>query len=334
MADIRILLAQAAEIIKKEIAVVTRDESITYPEDIECGITYEEACSKAGKNCKGWNIYMSYADGIKFFVCVSSDKYYESQVIELLMLLLGSTFEKNDSAAVYMEKAVEGKYDAAELVKLEENLSYCLPGYMLLVDNFGDSGNEVIEILVNTMNVKISLTYDNRIIAVADEENIEEACSSFIKNVLSELLIECKAVIGGRAAKASELHGLYENCIEALCLMQIYSLGDSVVNYESMYGYRAAYNLNPKLKESIRNKVFTAEFTEIANGELGITIEEFFRNNLNLTDTAAKLFIHRNTLLYRLEKIQKCTGFDLKRFEDSWLFKLAWMIHKEKSKIF
>jgi len=330
MADIRILLAQAAEIIKKEITVVTQYESIVYPEDNECGITYEEACKEAGKNCKGWNIYMSCTEGIKFFVCISSDKYYESEAVELLMLLLGSAFEKNDSAAAYMEKAVEGKYDAAGLAKLEENLSGCFPGYMLLVDNFYDSRDEVIEILVNTMNVKISLIYDNRIIAVAEEENIEEVCSSFIKNVLSELLIECKAVIGGRASKASELHGLYENCIEALCLMQIYSLGDSVINYESMYGYRAAYNLDPKLKESIRNKVFTAEFTEMANGELGTTIEEFFKNNLNLTDTAAKLYIHRNTLLYRLEKIQKYTGFDIKRFEDSWLFKLAWMIHKER----
>jgi sugar diacid utilization regulator len=244
---------------------------------------------------------------------------------------LDTALEGEDSAAAYMRKALEGKYDAAELVKLEENLKDCLPGYILVVDNFEDSRDEVLEILINTMNIKISLTYENRIIAAADEENIEEACNSFIKNVLSELLMECKAVIGGRAAKASELHGFYENCIEALCLKQIYSLGDSVINYEGMYGYRIAYSLDPKLKESISRRVFTAEFKEMVSGELGTTIEEFFKNNLNLTDTAAKLYVHRNTLLYRLEKIQKCTGFDLKRFEDSWLFKLAWMIYKENS---
>lgn len=330
MADIRILLSKAAEIIKKEIAVVTQDGSIVYPEGNECDITYEEAYKATGKNCRGWNVYMSHADMVKFFICVRSDKYYESEATELVILLLGSAFEKDDSAAAYMEKAVEGKYDAAGLAKLEENLSDCFPGYMLLVDNLGDSRDEILEVLVNTMNVKISLIYDNSIIVLADEENIEEVCRSFIENVLSELLIECKALIGGRAEKASELHGLYQNCIESLCLKQIYSLGDSVINYEGMYGYRTAYNLDPNLKESIKNKVFTPEFEEMANGELGITIEEFFRNNLNLTDTAAKLYIHRNTLLYRLEKIQKCTGFDLKRFEDSWLFKLAWMIRKER----
>ena len=330
MADMRILLEQAAGIIKKKIAVITQNESIVYPEDTDQGITYEEAYKKTGKNCKGWNIHMSDAAGTKFFVCVSADKYYESEDIELVMLLLSSAFERDDSSAAYLRKAVEGKYDAAELAKLEDNLSGCLPGYMLLIDNFKDSRDEVLEILINTMDIKISQIYDNRIIAVADEENIEEACSSFIKNVLSELLIECKAVIGGRAAYAKELHGLYENCIEALCLKQIYSLGDSILNYEGMSGYRVAYNLDPKLKESISRRIFTAEFKEMVNGELGITIEELFKNNLNLTDTAAKLYVHRNTLLYRLEKIQKCTGFDLKRFEDSWLFKLAWMIYKER----
>ncbi len=329
MADMRLLLAQAAEITKKRIAVIIKNEGIVYPEGSDFGITYEEACKKTGENYKGFNIYMSGAAGTRFFVCISSDKYYESEASNLVILLLSAAAESSDSAATFLKKAVDGKYDAAELAKLEENLKSYLPGYMLLVDEFGDYKNEVLEILVNTMDIGISIQYDNRIIAVAKEENIAEACSGFVKNVLSELLIECRIVIGGRAAYTKELHGLYENCIEALCLKHIYSLGDSVLNYEDMYGYRIAYNLDPKLKEFISRRVFTAEFKEMLNGELGITIEEFFKNNLNLTDTAGKLYIHRNTLLYRLDKIYKSTGFDIKRFEDSWLFKLAWMIYKE-----
>jgi len=326
------LLAQAAEITKKRIAVILQDENIAYPEGFNPGISYEEASRKTGKNYKGCNIYSADAVETKCFVCISSDKYYESEITNLVMLLLGSGTESSDSAAAFLKKAILGKYDAAELAKLEENLKSYLPGYMLLIDDFGDYKNEVLEILINTMDIRITLQYGNRIIAVANEENIAEACSSFIKNVLSELLIECKAVIGGRAAYAKELQGLYENCIEALCLKQLYSLGESVLDYEGMYGYRIAYNLDPKLKELISRRVFTGEFKELLNGELGITVEEFFKNNLNLTDTAAKLYIHRNTLLYRLDKINKCTGFDLKRFEDSWLFKLAWMIYKENSR--
>ncbi|HYF75451.1 MAG TPA: helix-turn-helix domain-containing protein [Candidatus Nitrosocosmicus sp.] len=332
MADMKVLLAKAAGIIKKKMAVLTQDESLVWPEGSDIGITYEEACKKAGSNYKGFNIYASDTYGTSLFLCISAGKYYESEAAALAMLLLASSAEMADTAEAYLRRAVEGKYDAAQLAKLEEKLVCCLPGHLLLIDDFGDYKDEVLEILVNSMEVKVTLEYDNRLIAIVNEDNIAEACGSFIKNVLSELLIECSIVIGGRAACAKELHGLYENCSEALCLKQVYGLADSILNYEGMYGYRIAYNLNPRLKELISRRVFTEDFREMVNGELGNTIEEFFKNNLNLTDTAAKLYIHRNTLLYRLDKIHKSTGFDLKRFEDSWLFKLAWMIYKENSR--
>ena len=330
MADMRILLAKAAEIINSRIAIITENETTVYPESTAIGISFEEACKKAGRSYKGWNIYIPDPSGARFFLCVGSDKYYESETTALIMLLIKSALEEEDPASKYLERLVEGKYDQAELANLEEYLRSCLPGHMLLIDNFGNSRDEVFDILVNSINIKTSMIYDNRIIALADEENIGEACSSFIKNVLSELFIECNAVIGGRAEKASQLHSLYKNCLEALSLRHIYGLSDSVTDYDGMYGYRVAYNLDPKLKKSIMDMVFTKEFEEIAEGELEKTIEEFFKNNLNITDTAAKLYVHRNTLLYRLEKIQKCTGFDIRRFEGSWLFKLAWIIHKEK----
>lgn len=332
MIEMKLLLERAAEITQKRIAVIMNNDNLVYPEGDHKCITYEEACMKAGKNYKGWNIYACGADEKEFFVCIAADRYYESESVNLVILLLNSAVSSETSEEAYMRIAIEGNYDAAELARLEDNLKSCLPGNMLLVDNYKDSRDEVFEILINTMDIKIGFFHNNRIIAVAEEENISEACSSFIKNVLSELLLECEVAIGGKAAAAKELHQLYENCKEALCLKNIYNLGDRVLSYEAMYGYRIAYNLDPALKEFIKGKVFTAEFNEVSNGELGITVEEFFKNNLNLTDTAAKLYVHRNTLLYRLDKIHKYTGFDLKRFEDSWLFKLAWMINKENSK--
>jgi hypothetical protein len=160
MADIKALLTQAAEITKKKIAVVTQNGSIVYPEESVLDITYEEARKKVGKNCRGWNIHMSDAAEAGFFVCIGSDKYYESEVNEMIMLLLSSAFEREDPAAATLRKAVEGKYDAAELAKLEENLSAYLPGYLLLIDNFGDSREEVLEILINSLNIKLRLIYE------------------------------------------------------------------------------------------------------------------------------------------------------------------------------
>jgi hypothetical protein len=293
---------------------------------------YKEASRKAGRNYKGWNIYPCGFPDKNILVCIEAEKYFQSETTGLVILLVSSAVAGEADSEAYLRKAVEGNYDAAGLAALEEKLSQYLPGYILLIDNFKDCREDVLEILVNSMKIKACISESDRIVAVAEEDNIEEACGSFVKNVLSELLIECRMAIGGRAKTVGEMHQLYENCKEAFCFKSIYGLKENVLDYEAMYGYRIAGSLDPKLKAMIQERVFTPEFIEAANGELGTTIEEFFRNNLNLTDTAAKLYVHRNTLLYRLDKIHKYTGFDLKKFEDSWLFKLAWMLHKENKK--
>lgn len=59
-----------------------------------------------------------------------------------------------------------------------------------------------------------------------------------------------------------------------------------------------------------------------------VTVYAFFDNNLNISETARKLFIHRNTLVYRLEKIQRKTGLDVRVFEDALTFKIAVMVEK------
>ena len=58
------------------------------------------------------------------------------------------------------------------------------------------------------------------------------------------------------------------------------------------------------------------------------TIQKFFENNLNVSETSRKLFVHRNTLVYRLDKIQKSTNLDLRVFEDAITFKIALMVVK------
>jgi carbohydrate diacid regulator len=63
------------------------------------------------------------------------------------------------------------------------------------------------------------------------------------------------------------------------------------------------------------------------------TIQRFFENNLNVSETSRKLFVHRNTLVYRLEKIKKLTGLDLREFDDAVVFKLATMVNKYLSRI-
>ena len=64
------------------------------------------------------------------------------------------------------------------------------------------------------------------------------------------------------------------------------------------------------------------------DSETLFTIQRFFENNLNVSETSRGLFVHRNTLVYRLEKIKKLTGLDLRKFDDAIVFKVALMVKK------
>ncbi len=76
------------------------------------------------------------------------------------------------------------------------------------------------------------------------------------------------------------------------------------------------------------NEIFSKkDILKLSDEELG-TINMFFNNNLNVSETARELFVHRNTLVYRLEKLQKQTGLDIRRFDDALTFKIALMVAK------
>lgn len=326
------VLSGAYEIVGRSIAVITKKGTIIFPSGSSIGISYDEASKHNGENYKGYNIYRHISAGAPNYICIQSDKYFESEATELILMLIKLSSDNGNMLYEAFRKVVEGKNDAAGIIKLEEYFKDFLPGYILLIDGYKDYKDEAQEILINTVNTKFCFEYDGRIVAAAEEENIEEVCGSYIKNILSELLIECTVALGGRARTVKELKEKYEDSLKALYLKEVFGLSESVINYENMYGCRIVHDLSPEIKEYISNRVFTEEFNSNMNTEMSITIEELFKNNLNLTDTAAKLYIHRNTLLYRLDKIYKSTGFDLKKFEDSWLFKLAWLIRKEKER--
>ena len=75
-------------------------------------------------------------------------------------------------------------------------------------------------------------------------------------------------------------------------------------------------------------EVFKKNPIDALDPETLFTIYKFFENNLNVSETARKLFVHRNTLVYRLEKIKKLTGLDLREFDDAITFKVALMVKK------
>ena len=101
-----------------------------------------------------------------------------------------------------------------------------------------------------------------------------------------------------------------------------------VVSYDNLGIARLIYQLPTTLCDMFLKEVFKRGSIELLDHETLFTIQRFFENNLNVSETSRKLFVHRNTLVYRLEKIKKITGLDLREFEDAIVFKVALMVKK------
>ena len=139
------------------------------------------------------------------------------------------------------------------------------------------------------------------------------------------------SVFVGVGTIATHLRDLAKSYKEAQIAIEVGKVFDTeryIVNYENLGIGRLIYQLPTTLCEMFLQEVFKKNPIDALDQETLFTIYKFFENDLNVSETARKLFVHRNTLVYRLEKIKKLTGLDLREFDDAITFKVALMVKK------
>ena len=133
-----------------------------------------------------------------------------------------------------------------------------------------------------------------------------------------------------------ELSGAFREASLALKVGKLFYPEQTVFPYNELGIGRLIYQLPVSLCESFLQEVFLDKITDKLDDETLLTINRFLQNNLNIAETSRQLHMHRNTLIYRLEQIEKRTGLDLRQFEDAMTFKIATMVmnylHAEKEK--
>ena len=112
----------------------------------------------------------------------------------------------------------------------------------------------------------------------------------------------------------------------ALDVGKIFYAEKNVVAYSMLGIGRLIYQLPINLCKIFIEEIFGENVPDDLDEETLNTINQFFENNLNVSETSRKLFVHRNTLVYRIEKLQKSTGLDLRNFDDALTFKIALMV--------
>ncbi len=161
-----------------------------------------------------------------------------------------------------------------------------------------------------------------------DAKDLEKLAASIVDTLAGEYYTRCVAGIGTAVNGIRELSRSFKEAQIAIEVGKVFDTEKSVISYENLGIARLVYQLPTTLCETFLKEVFKKGSVEAMDQETLFTIQKFFENSLNVSETSRKLFVHRNTLVYRLEKIKKVTGLDLREFEDAIVFKVALMVKK------
>lgn len=129
-----------------------------------------------------------------------------------------------------------------------------------------------------------------------------------------------------------ELPAAFNEAREAINVGSVYRASERIFVYRRLLLERFLNTVPADAGEKYGAIVMNARTSRLFSDEMVHTIEVFFENNLNLSEAARKLYIHRNTLVYRLEKVQRLTGFDLRQFDDAVTFKLMMLLSRSNGR--
>ena len=161
-----------------------------------------------------------------------------------------------------------------------------------------------------------------------DAKEIEKIATNISDTLSSEFYSKVAIGISTVVDNIKDLARAYKEAQVALDVGKVFETEKNIISYENLGIGRLIYQLPTTLCEMFLQEVFKKGSLESLDRETLMTIQCFFENNLNVSETSRKLFVHRNTLVYRLEKIRKLTGLDLREFEHAITFKVALMVKK------
>ena len=193
----------------------------------------------------------------------------------------------------------------------------------LLAGMFPDRQQDFV-LSINEKDVAIV----KQITPTTEKEDLLKIARQIEQTLHTELFIKTMIGIGTVASHLRELADSYKEAQVAIEVGKVFDTEKTIINYENLGIGRLIYQLPTTLCEIFLSEVFKKNSIDALDQETLFTINKFFENNLNVSETSRKLFVHRNTLVYRLEKIKKLTGLDLREFDDAIIFKVALMVKK------
>lgn len=305
-------------------------EELTYSEDVVTakGYTYRAV----GNNVK--SEYVMFIEG--------EDEFARSNSLIMALMLnhIKSLYDEKYDKSSFIKNIILDNILPSDIYIKSKELHFNTDVYRIvyLIKFYGKPDIVPFE-LVQNMYPDKSKDYvisvgENDIVLVRevksdyDSKEIEKAAHTMADTFSGEFYARVSIGIGTAVDNIKELARSYKEAQVALEVGKVFDTEKNIISYENLGIGRLIYQLPTTLCEMFLQEVFKKGSLESLDSETLMTIQCFFENNLNVSETSRKLFVHRNTLVYRLEKIRKLTGLDLREFEHAITFKVALMVKK------
>lgn len=258
-----------------------------------------------------------------------------ARTVQLFFDAVRRELDKNTFAAALLAGEIpEGElYKLAGRVKIKDTprvlylfeLAQPFPGHTalrMLMSLFADGRQDLLFLQDETHLVCIKAYGSD----VTPEQAYEYAISA-VDTMLSELMIKTRVGYSTKKLTLPELKDARREAALALQISGIFQEEREVAAYSRLGIARLIHELPADLCELFLHEVFGEHLPDQEiDEEMQVTIRLFFENNLNISETARRLFLHRNTLVYRLERFEKLVGLDIRKFDDAMTFQIAMMV--------
>ncbi len=155
---------------------------------------------------------------------------------------------------------------------------------------------------------------------------LDQIANTIVDMMSMEAMTNARVAYGTIVNELKEVSKSYKEAKMALDVGKIFYAEKKVTAYNTLGIGRLIYQLPINLCRIFIEEIFGSNIPSELDDETLTTINKFFENNLNVSETSRQLFVHRNTLVYRIEKLEASTGLDIRTFEDALTFKIALMV--------
>lgn len=209
---------------------------------------------------------------------------------------------------------------------------------VMIIESANSKENNVLEMIREQVNSNskdfITAVDENNVIVVKElgdgdgNREIDKSAREYAEFLEKEGIRNIHISYGTIVQEIKEVSRSYKEAKMALDVGKIFFDERDIIAYSELGIGRLIYQLPIPLCKMFIKEIFGKKSPDEFDEETLVTINKFFENSLNVSETSRQLFIHRNTLVYRLDKLQKSTGLDLRVFEDAITFRIALMVVK------